>query len=116
MDWKPATIEEVSQIVQRDLPQCDSEQREALRPYAVAPYAAPIIRYGQPETVVVVARKDSETIYWEDVEGGFNSSPIGSDGTILEHWCNQDQLGQALDFWMPGRHPRDKIGPAQASP
>jgi hypothetical protein len=32
---------------------------------------------GQMETVVVVARKGDQAIYYEDVEDGFNVSPVG---------------------------------------
>ena len=64
------------------------------------------------ETVVVVARKGEEVIYWEDGEEGFNVSPIAQDGRILEHWCNQDELGHALNAWIDGRERSTKLGPA----
>lgn len=91
-DWKPATIAEVKQILKKDLATCNAEQKAIFDRYSVEPYAAPIVRYGQPESVIVVARRNDEVIYWEDVEDGFNVSPIDKNGTILEHWCNQDQL------------------------
>ena len=46
MGWKPATIEEVKDIVQRDLAECDVEQQETFRRYAVEPYFTSIQRYG----------------------------------------------------------------------
>lgn len=113
MDWQPATIEEVKQIVEEDLSKCDSEQFSVYEKYKVEPYLAPIIRYGEEETVVIVARKGDEVIYWEDVEDGFNVSPISPDGRILEHWCNQDELNSALNFWIEGRSPGGKFGPAK---
>lgn len=64
------------------------------------------------ETVVVVARKGEEVIYWEDVEEGFNVSPIGEGRRILEHWCNQDELRHALNAWIDGRERSTKLGPA----
>jgi hypothetical protein len=64
------------------------------------------------ETVIVVARKGKEVIYWEDVEEGFNLSPVAEDGRILEHWCNQDELGLALNAWVEGRTRWGKLGPA----
>ena len=42
-------------------------------------------------------------MYWEDVEEGFNISPLTPDGRVLEHWCNQDDLGIALNHWIEGR-------------
>jgi hypothetical protein len=110
--WKPATIEEVMVHVRNDLGICDSRQLETFRQYAVEPYAAPITRYGHHENVFVVARKDDEAIYWEDVEEGFNVSPIDGNGAIVEHWCNQDRLGNALNYWITGRA-SPRIGPAR---
>lgn len=48
-DWKPATIAEVKQILKEDLATCDAEQKGIFDRYSVEPYAAPIVRYGQPE-------------------------------------------------------------------
>jgi len=112
MEWRPASVEEVKSIVNSDLSACDDEQIATFRRYAVEPYVAPILRYGAMETVVVVARKGEEVIYWEDVEEGFNVSPIGEGRRIREHWCNQDELGYALNSWIDGRARSTKLGPA----
>jgi hypothetical protein len=112
MEWKSASIEDVKQIVQDDLAECDGEQVAAFNRYAVKPYVAPILRYGEMESAVVVARKDNEVIYWEDVEEGFNISPVAADGRILEHWCNQDTLNIALNSWIEGRTRPGRFGPA----
>jgi hypothetical protein len=113
IDWKPATIAEVKQILNQDLAGCDAEQKAVFHRYAVEPYTAPIIRYGQAESVIVVARRNDEVIYWEDVEEGFNVSPIDESGTILEHWCNQDQLPYALNASVEGRSIPGRFGPAR---
>ena len=52
----------------------------AFQKHAVEPYAAPLMRYGQTEYVVVVARKSDAVMYWEDVEEEFNTSPLAEDG------------------------------------
>ena len=111
-EWRPATVQEVARIVDKDLRECDAEQIEAFKRYAVEPYLAPIVRYGKMESVVVIARRENEVIYWEDVEDGFNISPVGPDGRILEHCCNQDELGFALDAWIEGRRRAGNFGPA----
>lgn len=105
-------LQAVKKIVQEDLANCDDEQLEIFRLYAVEPYWAPILRYGKVGDVVVVARKAKDVIYWEDVEEGFNVSPTTSDGQILEHWCNQDELRFALNRWIDGRTGPTKIAPA----
>jgi hypothetical protein len=93
----------VNQIVQKDLAACDAEQKAAFDRYSVEPHSVHIFRYGRIETVVVVARKGNEAVYWEDVEEGFNMSPVDDQGTIVEHRCNQDTLGVALNRWIEGR-------------
>jgi hypothetical protein len=113
-DWQPATIEEVQQIVVRDLKDCDAEQLAAFEKYRVEPFSAPIVRYGQTERVVVVARNGDQVIYYEDVEDGFNVSPISPDGRVLEHWCNQDELRFALNAWIEERRLPGRFGPAVA--
>jgi hypothetical protein len=60
MEWKPTTTEEVKSIIQRDLEKCDVEQRETFRRYAIEPYFTSIQRYGNLDTVVVVARRENE--------------------------------------------------------
>ena len=111
-EWQPATVEEVKIIVEEDLRECDAEQIAAFNKYAVEPYVAPIVRYGKMESVVVIARRGNQVIYWEDAEYGFQVSSIGSDGRVLEHWCNQDALGDALNAWIEGRGRAGNFGPA----
>ena len=50
-DWKPATIEEVNEIVARDLKACDAEQLATFKKYRVEPFRAAIKRYGDVESV-----------------------------------------------------------------
>jgi hypothetical protein len=111
MEWRPATVEEVRKIVSEDLRECDAEQVAAFNRYAVEPYVAPIVRHGKTESVVVIARRGDEVMYWEDIEEGFNVSPVGLDGRILEHRCNQDELRFALNAWMKGRERAVSFGP-----
>ena len=102
MDWAPARIEEVERIVEADLSSCTEQERAVFKLYAVPPFAAPVVRSGHLETVVVVARKGAEVVYWEDVEEGFNTSLLGDDGRIADHSCNQDSLGVAIAHWVSG--------------
>lgn len=114
MDWQPATIEEVKNILKAGLQECSSEQIAIFRQCSVEPYLAPIVRYEMSGEVVVVARKSDEVIYWEDIEEGFNISLVGPDGQVLEHWCNQDDLGVALARLVVSReHRTGNLGPAK---
>ena len=110
--WKAATVEAVNEIVQKSLIDCDPDHRTAFLRYSVEPHVTPIVRYAQIETVVVVARKGDEVIYYEDMDEGFNVSPICTDGFILEHWCNHDELGFALNTWVEVRGSRGKLRPS----
>jgi hypothetical protein len=102
-DWQAATVDEVNEIVAKDLKVCDAEQLAVFKKYRVETFSAPLLRYGKIESVIIVARNGDQVIYWEDVEEGFNVSPIGTDGVVLEHWCNHDDLRLALNAWVDGR-------------
>jgi hypothetical protein len=102
MEWQPATVEAVKQIIESDLKACDSQHVTVFEKYSVEPYSAPILRSGKMESVVVVAKRQDEVIYWEDVEEGFNCSKVGPDGRVLEHLCSQDDLCLALSKWIEG--------------
>lgn len=113
MNWQPATLDDVKEILRTDLIDCDALQTDAYNKYAVEPYLAPIKRYGSIESVVVVARHKDQVMYYEDIEEGFNISPLGPDGDILEHWCNQDSLGFALNRWIMVSDCLQHAGPAE---
>jgi hypothetical protein len=49
--------------------------------------------------VFIVAKNGAEAMYYEDVEEGFNFSPISENGEILEPGWNQDELKYALWRW-----------------
>jgi len=102
-EWNPATLDEVNLILLNDLKECDEEQKSTFAAFKVAPFRALLTRFGRLEEVYVVAIKDGEAIYWEDVEEGFNVSPISSDNSLLNRYCNQDPLGVALNSWIEGR-------------
>ena len=98
-DWKPITRQELDDLIAEQLAECSPEQAACFRKHRVEPHHAPLERYGKLEQVFVVAQRDDVVIYYEDVEDGFNLSPLGPDGRILQHWCNQDDLKHALWKW-----------------
>jgi hypothetical protein len=101
-------------MIARDLPRWDSAQRALWEACRISPRIAPLRRYGKVEHVFVVAERSGEAIYWEDVEEGFNVSPIGTSGEILEHWCNQDTLAWALNRWLAPERVSPRAAPAEA--
>ena len=109
--WHPTTRKELEVIIREQLAECTLEQRETFEKYRVPMRRVAIQRYGKAEHVFVVAQRGPEAMYYEDIEEGFNFSPLDADGNILEHWCNQDELKYALWHWM-GRPWQDR-GPAE---
>jgi hypothetical protein len=100
MNWHPATKQEVEAIIAKDILELSTEELSFFEQCRVDLYQAPIIRYGNKEMVYVVARNGHYVLYWEDVEEGFNISPLDSSGRMTEHWCNQDSLKWALAQWL----------------
>lgn len=85
--WRAETLDEVNRILQADLDQCDEEQKRTFATFKVEPFPASLTRYEKREEVYVVAVRNGEAIYWEDVEEGFNVSRITSDNSLLDHYC-----------------------------
>jgi hypothetical protein len=113
--WQPATREEVQAILDEDLRDCSPEVRATFDTHRVPLRQAPIVRYGNEEHVYIVAQRDDEVLYWEDVDEGFNFSRLDEDGRIVEHWCNQDSLSTAMQHWM-GHPQQERCGPAEPIP
>jgi hypothetical protein len=68
--WKPITITELEQIIERELLTCTADQRAAFVTRRVPFYPVPIHRVGALESVLVVAQFPQGLLYFE---GGFNS-------------------------------------------
>lgn len=109
------TQAELQDLIEEQLADCEPEQVATFEKYRIPLREAPIRRYGKLEHVFIVAERRDEVMYYEDVEHGFNFSPVDAEGRILEHWCNQDELKHALWHWM-GRPQAGKFGPAQPLP
>jgi hypothetical protein len=45
-EWRPPTVDEVNEIVARDLKTCDAEQLAAFKAYQVDAFSGPIMRNG----------------------------------------------------------------------
>ena len=98
--WEPISAAELDELVAHQLSECPPKLVAVFEAHRVPPFQAPILRNGRMEAVFVVARKGNEVMYFEDVEDGFNFSPLSPDGQILEHWCNQTELKYALQRWQ----------------
>ncbi|HVK56027.1 MAG TPA: hypothetical protein VM532_13485 [Burkholderiales bacterium] len=97
--WQPITEPELQELIENQLLECSVEQRVVFEKFKVPFQKAQIRRSGTLEEVFIVAKNGAEAMYYEDVEEGFNFSPISEDGEILEPGWNQDELKYALWYW-----------------
>ena len=93
--------EEVQSLIDTELTDCTPEQKVLFAKHRVPLRATLIERYGNLESAFVAAQRGDEVMYYEDIEGGWNFSPLTAEGHIAQHWCNQDELKCALWRWMP---------------
>jgi hypothetical protein len=98
--WRPITVERLQSLIEKELQDCTPEQRDVFDKFRVAPRATPIERYGSIESVLVVAQRDDEVMYYEDVEEGFNFSALTPNGQIAAPGWSQDELRYAILRWM----------------
>lgn len=98
--WEPITADELRSLINEQLRECDERRRAIFERYQLSLRAAPLRRYGKLESAFIVAQRGDEVMYYEDVEDGFNFSPLTPTGEIAEHWCNQDPLKYALVRWQ----------------
>ncbi|MBK8167850.1 MAG: hypothetical protein IPK64_18040 [bacterium] len=115
--FEPATQQEVEAIVAEGLELCVPQLIETWNTFRIPMRRAPISRYGEMGSVWIVAQRGQEVMYWEDIEKGFNFSPVGDGGEVLQHYCNQDGLEIALRKWTDGfGYHGYCLGPAEPLP
>ena len=98
--WTPIKESDLENLLEKELEKCSIEILNIYKKYAIKPKRYKIKRHGNYEEVFVVAICNSEALYYEDVEEGFNFSSISSEGILLEHSCNQDDICYALYNWL----------------
>jgi hypothetical protein len=114
-EWRPIERGELEGIIREDLVACAPEQRAVFERCRMPLCKAPIERYGKLEYVFIVAQRGDEVMYFEDIDAGFNFSPLDAEGKILQHWSNQDELMNTR-WHRLGRPQEDRPGPAEPLP
>ncbi|MUV12587.1 hypothetical protein [Noviluteimonas gilva] len=97
--WQPVTTAELAALLEAQLADCSLEQKQLFERIKVAPRLAPIDRSGNVEHVFVVAQVRDLALYYEDVEEGFNISPLGQGGEIASPGSEQWELRHALLYF-----------------
>jgi hypothetical protein len=89
MSWKPITKEELEKELESQCSQLSKEERSYFNAIRVPLEPAKIERWGNLETVYIVAKKGSTIIFYEDVEEGFEISKLDKKGIVSEYGVNQ---------------------------
>ncbi len=101
MAWAPITKEKLELLIKEELEECTKAQRKMFVCYRVPLRQVSILRNKKKsEHVFVVAQRGNEVMYYEDVEEGFNLSPLAADGSIKSPGSEQDKLSWALRKWL----------------
>lgn len=100
--WKPISIAEFEKLFIEEKSNLPDVALQAFERFALPISTAKIRRSEQydDEEVFVVAKSPKGVIYFDDVEWGFNFSPIDSRGHILEHGASQMNLADAVESWL----------------
>jgi len=94
--WQSASAASVEALIAEQLAECSPEQRELFSHLRVPLRAVSINRNGLTERVFVVAQVADRVLYYEDVEEGFNWSPLSASGFIAVPGFEQWRLSHAL--------------------
>jgi hypothetical protein len=94
--WEPTSAKELEALIVRELAKCTPEQREFFSRIRIPLRAVPIPRFGQVESIFVVAQQGDVVVYYEDVEEGFNLSTLAPDGSIESPGYEQWELRHVL--------------------
>jgi hypothetical protein len=112
MTWRPVSIEELREILARELRHCSDELRAYLSSVAFEPAKWQQSPYGdEGNGFWAIASDQGRVLWYNDIEDGFNVSAFTEEGAIPsdEYWCNQDELRDALLALKHG--PVGQMGP-----
>lgn len=100
--WQPITREDFVRLLDEQRQRLDDDERRALSRFEVPLSTATLRRTEEAgdETVFVIARTPDGILYFDDVEYGFEFSPVDASGRIREPTANQLDLPQAVSKWL----------------
>ena len=97
MDWTPLTREALEEMIANGLKVMDDRVQFAWRAMRSEPEKWQCSPWGdEGGGFWVVAEKDGQVVWYNDIEEGFNTSPIATRGTISEYSCNQTTFEEFL--------------------
>jgi hypothetical protein len=81
MDWRPLAREELQSTIERELADCSDEQRAYFQTVAFEPTKWSQAPYGdEGGGFWAIAADDNRVLWYNDIDDGFNVSPLPSGG------------------------------------
>ena len=104
--WQPISRRDFDLLYQKQESALPAEAREVLDRFRVPTYTAIIRRSNAAgdEPVFVVAESPRGVIYFDDVEYGFNISPLDGSGHVTRPGGSQMGLADAVVAWLAPQH------------
>lgn len=97
MNWTPLTRQALDEIIVNGLEVMDDAVQAAWQAIRIEPEKWQCSPWGdEGGGFWVVAEKDGQVVWYNDIEEGFNTSPIVTRGTISEYYCNQTTFEEFL--------------------
>jgi hypothetical protein len=98
-EWRPIGRKEFDSLVAEQEAALDWVQKAMLDACRVEPWQAVIRRSEQAgdETVWVIAEREGQVLYFDDVEWGWNFSEVDEEGRILRPGGRQNELSGVLE-------------------
>jgi hypothetical protein len=96
--WRPITRDEFDDLLAEQIADLDPGQRATLDTFRVEPRQAIIRRSEEAgdERVWVIAERQGQVLYFDDVEWGWNWSEVSQEDRILRPGGRQGELSSVL--------------------
>ena len=100
--WQPIGQEDFDDLVKQQEASLTAEERSAFNEFRVPRSTATIRRteIAGDEKVFVIAVTPKGVLYFDDVEYGFNLSPIDDANRLTDPGGNQCDLAEAISKWL----------------
>ena len=89
MNWVPITKEELEKEIEAQCSELSQEELSYFNKIRIPLESVKIERWGNLESVFIVAKKGATIIFYEGVEEGFEITILNEQGIISEYVANQ---------------------------
>jgi len=103
---RPLTLRELESMIAEGLVGVDDAVCDAWEAMRISPVRWQCSPWGDDrDGLWVIAEHDGMVVYYNEVEGGFNTSPFAERGVIAEYYCNQNSFHEFLGSLPEAREP-----------